>query len=115
LVVRIFSSMLTGVDFTATNVPGPPADTYFAGAKIESFLAFAPTAGAALNAGLVTMAGRLSIGLAIDRAAVPDPALMKACLLRGLDEMIQAADRRGNMYSEPEADGNGNRVANRIE
>jgi WS/DGAT/MGAT family acyltransferase len=115
LVVRIFSSMLMGVDFTATNVPGPPTDTYFAGAKIESFIAFAPTTGAALNAGLVTMAGRLSIGLAIDRAAVPDPALMKACLLEGLDEVIQAAARRGESPDEREARGDENQVAARIE
>ncbi len=115
LVVRIFSSMLMGVDFTATNVPGPPADTYFAGAKIESFLAFAPTAGAALNAGLVTMAGRLSIGLAIDRAAVPDPPLMKTCLHQGFDEVIEAAERRGHSRNEPEADREGDRATTRIE
>jgi diacylglycerol O-acyltransferase / wax synthase len=96
VVVRVFSSMLMGVDFTSTNVPGPPADAYFAGAKIESFLAFPPTAGAALNAGLVTMAGRMSIGVTIDRAAVPDPALMKACLLEGLDQVVQAAVHRGH-------------------
>jgi diacylglycerol O-acyltransferase / wax synthase len=115
LVVRIFSSMLMGVDFTATNVPGPPADTYFAGAKIESFLAFAPTAGAALNAGLVTMAGRLSIGLAIDRAAVPDPALMKTCLHQGFAEVVDAAERRGHSRNEPRADRDPNRVPTRIE
>jgi WS/DGAT/MGAT family acyltransferase len=115
VVVRVFSSMLMGVDFTATNVPGPPVDVYFAGAKVESFLAFPPTAGAALNAGLVTMAGRVSIGLAIDRAAVPDPALMKACLHQGLDEVIEAAVCRGNLRSEAESDYDRNSRATRIE
>ena len=100
VVVRVFSSMLMGVDFTATDVPGPPADAYFAGAKVESFLAFPPTAGAELNAGLVTMAGRLSIGVAIDRAAVPDPERMTACLRQGFDEVIGAAVRCGHPRSE---------------
>ena len=101
VIVRVFSSMLMGVDFTATDVPGPPVDVYLAGAKVESFLAFPPTAGAALNAGLVTMAGRPTIGLTVDPAAVPDPASLRHCLHQGLDEMIGAAERRGKDRGEP--------------
>ena len=99
VVTRVFSSMLMGVDFTATDVPGPPLDVYLAGARVESLLAFPPTAGAALNAGLVTMAGRPSIGLTIDPAAVPDPACLWYCLNQAIDEMIGTAERRGSTES----------------
>lgn len=86
--------MLRGSDLTATNVPGPPMDAYFAGAKIESLHAFGPPAGAALNAALVTMAGRPCVGLNIDPAAIPDPAVMTMCVARGFDEVIAAAEGR---------------------
>jgi diacylglycerol O-acyltransferase / wax synthase len=114
VVARVFASMLKGVDFTATDVPGAPVDVYLAGAKVESLLAFPPTAGAALNAGLVTMAGRPSIGITIDPAAVPDPVSMRECLRQGLDEMIGAAERRGSRGTgrgEPETGHDGNRPA----
>jgi hypothetical protein len=57
----------------------------------------------------------LSIGLAIDRAAVPDPALMKTCLHQGFAEVVDAAERRGHSRNEPRADRDPNRVPTRIE
>ena len=89
--VGIFTQMLKGVDFTATDVPGSAVEAYFAGARVESFYAFAPTAGSAVNAALVTTAGRPSIGLNIDPAAVPDPTLFVSCLGRAFEEVCVAA------------------------
>ena len=37
--------MLKGVDFVATDVPGPPTDVFFAGAQVEALYAFAPNRG----------------------------------------------------------------------
>ncbi len=90
LAVGALSAMLTGVDLVATNVPGPPDEAYLAGARVEAFYAFAPTAGAALNAALVTTAGSPTIGLTIDTAAIRDPDVLVSCLRRGLAEVLAA-------------------------
>lgn len=90
LAVGALSAMLTGVDLVATNVPGPPDEAYLAGARVEAFYAFAPTAGAALNAALVTAAGSPTIGLTIDTAAIRDPDVLVSCLRRGMAEVLAA-------------------------
>ncbi len=91
ITTRAMAMMLKGVDFVATDVPGPPTDVFFAGAQVEALYAFAPTAGAALNVALVTTAGRLNVGLNIDAGAVPDHANMVTCLTEGFDEVLEAA------------------------
>ncbi len=95
LAVGALSAMLTGVDLVATNVPGPPEEAYLAGARLESLYAFAPTAGAALNAALVTTAGSPTIGLTIDTAAIGDPDVLVGCLRQGLAEVLGALTSSG--------------------
>jgi WS/DGAT/MGAT family acyltransferase len=85
--VAVFGLMLKGVDFVATDVPGPPVTTYLAGAEVETIHAFAPPSGAALNAALVTTAGAPSIGLNVDVAAVPDPTLLTGCVSLAFREL----------------------------
>ncbi len=97
VLVWTFASMLKGVDFVATDVPGPPGELYLGGAKVESVFAFAPTSGAALNASLVSTAGRPNIAVSVDTAAVPDPALLVRCLEQGLEELISAAEGRSEV------------------
>jgi diacylglycerol O-acyltransferase / wax synthase len=92
LTVGAFGMMLKGVDLVATNVPGPPVHAFFAGARVEALHAFAPTAGAAVNAALVTVAGRSSVGCNIDAGAVPDPAELVGHLAQGLDEIFRVAN-----------------------
>jgi WS/DGAT/MGAT family acyltransferase len=67
LTIETFALMLKGVDFVATNVPGPPVQTF------------------------VTMAGNLTIGLTIDSGAVPDHAVLSDCLGKGIAEVCDAA------------------------
>jgi len=87
------ATMLKGVDFVATDVPGPPTDVYFAGAQVEAVYAFAPTAGAALNVALVTLADRLNVGVNIDVGAVPDHAVLVTSLTEGFAEVLEVARR----------------------
>jgi WS/DGAT/MGAT family acyltransferase len=98
--VGAFALMLKGVDLVATNVPGPPTETYLAGARVEAIHAFAPPAGAAVNAALVTTAGRPSIGITTDTVAVPDPGTLAECIAEAFEELADAADeyqrRRGH-------------------
>jgi WS/DGAT/MGAT family acyltransferase len=88
LLSAVWGSMLKGDDFVTTNVPGPPFETYLAGARVDGFYAFAPPSGAALNVALVTPAGRACVGINLDAAAVPDPVLMTDCLRKGFDEVM---------------------------
>lgn len=89
----VFGAMLKGTDFVATNVPGPPVEVHVGGAKVESFYAFAPPSGAAVNVALVTLAQVGSIGVNIDRGAVPDSAFLVSCLRQGFDQLCAGRRR----------------------
>lgn len=91
LATSVWGSMLKGDDFCATNVPGPPSETYLAGARIVGLYAFAPPSGAALNVSLLTPAGRDCVGVNIDAAAVADGSKMVACLEEGFEEVLGLA------------------------
>src|SRR5205807_4556783 len=69
---QLFGSMLKGVDFVTSNVPGVPVQVYLAGAALESQLAFGPLTGAAANITLLSYLDDLHIGVNTDRAAIPD-------------------------------------------
>jgi diacylglycerol O-acyltransferase len=68
-----FQSMMRGVDFVASNVPGVPIPVYFAGSRIEGMYPFGPNAGAAVNFSLFSCADQANIGVAMDPAAITDP------------------------------------------
>jgi len=91
LTTALWGSMLKGDDFVVTNVPGPPFETYLAGAHVERLFGFAPVSGAALNVSLLTPAGRSCVGVNIDTAAVPDGTLMLRCLQEGFEEVFSLA------------------------
>ena len=89
VVTAMWGSMLKGVDFCVTNVPGPTFETYLAGARVERMYAFAPPSGAAINVSLVTSAHRAGVGIVVDSEAVPDGPQLAACLADGLDEVVR--------------------------
>jgi diacylglycerol O-acyltransferase / wax synthase len=84
----LFGSMLKGVDFVATNVPGAPVPVFAAGAAIERFYALAPPSGAAVNVALVSHVDTCCIGVVVDTAAVPDPDNLVHDLRAGFDEVL---------------------------
>jgi diacylglycerol O-acyltransferase / wax synthase len=87
LVTQLFGSMLKGVDFVTSNVPGVPVPVFFAGAALESQVAFGPLTGAATNITLVSYLDDLHIGVNMDRAAIPDRDVFIDCLKEGFDEV----------------------------
>jgi WS/DGAT/MGAT family acyltransferase len=91
LTTQLFGSMLKGVDFTTSNVPGPPMDVFLAGARIESSFPFGPLSGAALNITLMSGPDEVYIGINSDPAAVPDPDVLVECLQEGFDEILKLA------------------------
>ena len=84
-------SMMYGVDFVATNVPGVAKRSYIAGSQVTRQFAFAPLGGAAVNFSLVSHAGTACIGVNTDRVAVPDPELLMDCLRGGFAEVVALA------------------------
>ena len=69
----VIGSMLKRVDFLASNVPGVPVPMWLAGAAVERFYPFGPTAGSAVNITLMSYNGTCCIGVNTDGAAIPDP------------------------------------------
>ena len=84
----MWGSMLKGDDFCATNVPGPPFETYLAGSRVERIYAFAPPSGAAVNVSLVSSGGRACVGINVDAAAIPDSANLTGCLEDGFGDIL---------------------------
>jgi WS/DGAT/MGAT family acyltransferase len=87
----LFGSMLRGVDFTTSNVPGVPVPLYFAGAKLQAQFPLGPLSGAAANLCLLSYVDQLHIGVNSDLAAVPDPEVLHSCLLAGFDDIAGLA------------------------
>jgi hypothetical protein len=89
-VTQLFGSMLKGVDFITSNVPGTPVALYVAGARIEANFPFGPRSGAAANVVLLSYIDELHIGVNTDPAAIPDPDVFLACLEEGFEEVRKA-------------------------
>jgi WS/DGAT/MGAT family acyltransferase len=87
----LFGSMLKGIDFVTSNVPGAPVPVYVAGARMERQVAFGPMTGAAMNITLLSYQGDLNLGVTTDPAAIPDPDVLLECLQEGFDEVLALA------------------------
>ncbi len=91
VVTQIFGSMMKGLDFQASNVPGSPVPLYFRGTRIDSILPFGPLAGAACNVTLLSYQNDLNIGINVDPSAVPDTDAFIECIRSGYDEILDLA------------------------
>lgn len=85
---QIFGSMMKGLDFQASNVPGSPIPLYALGHEIRSIVAFGPMAGAGANITLLSYQDEARIGVNVDPAAVKDPALFLQCLHDAYDDVM---------------------------
>jgi diacylglycerol O-acyltransferase / wax synthase len=84
----LFGSMLKGIDFVTSNVPGPRFDVYVAGAKLEGVVGYGPLTGAAINVTLFSVRDQAHLGISTDPAAVPDLELFVTCLREGFEEVL---------------------------
>ena len=87
----LFGSLLKGVDFTTSNVPGVPVPLYFAGARLLAQFPLGPLSGAAANLCLLSYVDQLHIGVNTDPAAVPDPDVLQTCLGAGFEDIAALA------------------------
>jgi diacylglycerol O-acyltransferase len=86
----VFGSMLRGIDFVTSNVPGVPIPVFLAGARMEAQFPFGPMSGAATNITLMSYLDEAQIGVNLDPAAVTDPELFVDCMRDGFDEVLKA-------------------------
>lgn len=89
----VVGGMMKGVDLTLTNVPGLREQRFLRGAEVERIYAFAPTAGAALNAAFISHGDRACIGLNSDAAAITDPGRLRDLVEQQLEAVLEAASR----------------------
>ncbi len=86
---KLFGSMMRGLDFQASNVPGSPLPLYLQGRLVTSIVPFGPMAGAGANITLLSYRDELAIGVNVDPAAVTDPELFLECLREGFGDVIE--------------------------
>jgi diacylglycerol O-acyltransferase len=86
---RLLAQTVTGrINLICTNMPGPPAQRYLAGAKVEAIHPFAPVAlGTPLSIALMSYGDTYGIGIDTDPAAIPDPELLSDYLATAVDEI----------------------------
>ena len=89
----MFGTMLKGIDFVTSNVPGPPFEVYVSGARVEDIYGFGPLVGAAANITLFSYRGELGIAVSTDPAAVRDPEVFVACLRAGIAEVVNVGNQ----------------------
>lgn len=84
----LFGSMLKGIDFVTSNVPGPPIPVFIDGARMERQIAFGPMTGAAANLVVLSYCDELNVGINTDPAAIVDPDVFTDAIRQGFDEVL---------------------------
>lgn len=78
-----------GYHLSVTNVPGPQAPLYAAGARMLASYPVPPlVAGHPLAIGVTSYDGNVSWGITADRDWIPDVELLGVCLREALDELL---------------------------
>ncbi len=91
----VAGSIPTGCNVTVSNVPGPPAPLYSAGARVDamypiSLLAFDQ----GLNITAISYTDRLDFGLTVDPELIADPWFVADGIPRALRKLATAAEKR---------------------
>jgi diacylglycerol O-acyltransferase len=87
----LFQSMLRGVDFVTSNVPGAPIPLFLAGSAVVAQYPFGPLSSAAANLTLLSYEDNIHVGINSDTAAVPDSDVFLSCLVDSFDEIRKLA------------------------
>jgi WS/DGAT/MGAT family acyltransferase len=92
LLSRITRQQAQTVDFATSNVRGSREALYLAGAKVLENYPIGPLLGVAFNLTLLSYAHSLDMAVNIDRAAVAEPELLRACLAKSFKSLAAIAD-----------------------
>ncbi|KRB75136.1 diacylglycerol O-acyltransferase [Nocardioides sp. Root190] len=112
---RVASTELRrGYQLSVTNVPGPQAPLYAAGARMLASYPVPPlTAGHPLAISVTSYDGGVYYGLTADRDWIPDADLLGVCLGEALDELLELSSAtrqrapRGRRATKPRSGGKG--------
>ncbi len=90
LITRLARQQAQTVDFATSNVRGASMPLYVAGAQLLENYPVGPLGGVAFNLTLLSYDHSLDMGVNIDTAAVTDPDLLRACLVRAFKDLLAA-------------------------
>jgi diacylglycerol O-acyltransferase len=100
-----------GYQLSVTNVPGPQAPLYAAGARMVATYPVPPLLeGHPLAIGVTSYDGQVYFGMTADRDMLPDADLLGPCIREALDELVESASGshtrapRGRRKRTPAAD-----------
>jgi WS/DGAT/MGAT family acyltransferase len=95
-IFRAVAQRVSGrVQVICSNVPGPPARRYLAGARIDAVHPFAPVMrGTPLSLALLSYGDTVGIGIDTDPTVIADPARLGRAIERAVDEIERRAARR---------------------
>jgi len=89
-VVNILGRNSTAV---MTNVPGPREPLYLCGRRVDDLIFWVPQSGRlALGVSILSYAGAIRIGVAADRAVIPEPGVLVAAVQAAFHELAADAD-----------------------
>jgi diacylglycerol O-acyltransferase len=95
LVMRFFTAKATAV---MTSVPGPRQVLYMAGRAVRGMMFWVPHPGAlALGLSILSYAGEVRLGVAVDSGLVPDPEK----IIDGFHEELEEMERRNGLEGAP--------------
>lgn len=90
VVTRLAKQQAQTVDFATSNVRGAPMPLFVAGAQILENYPVGPLGGVAFNLTLLSYDHSLDMGINIDAAAVAEPELLRRCMERAFNDLLQA-------------------------
>ncbi|HEY2524690.1 MAG TPA: wax ester/triacylglycerol synthase family O-acyltransferase [Candidatus Binataceae bacterium] len=91
-IARVIASAPAGINFVATNVPGPQVALYLAGRRMCDFVGLVPLAGTlGYGVAIVSYNQRLFFGLMAEPRMMPDVEFMKSCIADSFEELKTAA------------------------
>jgi len=76
------------VDFAATAIPGLRGSGHICGARIETSYPFGPRLGCPVNLTAFAHKDRLDVGVALDPAAITEPAVLLECLAEAFTNLV---------------------------
>lgn len=92
IVTKLARRQTQTIDFATSNVKGPSAPMFVAGAQMLDNYPIGPLVGVACNLTMLSYDDNLDVGMNIDPAAISEPAVMKRCLERSIEDFVAIAE-----------------------
>ena len=94
VLIPALQSQAGTVDFVATAIPGFRGSGRICGARIETSFPFGPRLGCPVNLTAFANKDRLDVGIALDPAAITEPAVFLECLEEAFATLIPRVESR---------------------